>query len=118
MTSITVKNSWHSTLKSRLKPLKAIAIAHCLGILRIKDSGIDGLGLFASEDIAAGTYAGETHVKIDENQDWLRTPLGGFINHSEQPNAKINFVTGGVRALTIEKAVKKGEEITVFYVLY
>jgi hypothetical protein len=48
----------------------------------------------------------------------LRTPLGGFINHAEQPNAKINFVTGGVRALTIEKAVKKGEEITVFYVLY
>ena len=60
--------------------------------LTIKDSGIDGLGLFASEDIAAGTYAGETHVKIDENQDWLRTPLGGFINHSEQPNAKINLV--------------------------
>ena len=86
--------------------------------LTIKDSDIDGLGLFASEDIAAGTYAGETHVKIDENQDWLRTPLGGFINHAEQPNAKINFVTGGVRALTIEKAVKKGEEITVFYVLY
>jgi hypothetical protein len=48
----------------------------------------------------------------------LRAPLGGFINHSEQPNAKINLVTGGVRALTIEKAVKKGEEITVFYVLY
>ena len=32
--------------------------------LTIKDSGIDGLGLFASEDIAAGTYAGETHFKI------------------------------------------------------
>ncbi|HIG68294.1 MAG TPA: SET domain-containing protein [Porticoccaceae bacterium] len=86
--------------------------------LTIKDSGIDGLGLFASEDIAAGTYAGETHVKIDEHQDWLRTPLGGFINHSEQPNAKINLITDGVRALTIEKAVKKGEEITVFYALY
>ena len=86
--------------------------------LTIKDRGIDGLGLFASEDIAAGTYAGETHVKIDEHQDWLRTPLGGFINHSEQPNAKINLITDSVRALTIEKAVKKGEEITVFYVLY
>ena len=32
--------------------------------LTIKDSGIDGLGLFASDDIAAGTYAGETHFKI------------------------------------------------------
>ena len=84
----------------------------------IKDSGIDGLGLFASEDIAAGTYAGETHFKIDENQDWLRTPLGGFINHSEQPNAKINLITDSVRGLTIERTVKKGEEITVFYTLY
>ena len=76
--------------------------------LTIKASGIDGLGLFASEDVAAGTYAGETHVKIDENQDWLRTPLGGFINHAERPNAKINLVASGVRALTIEKAVKEG----------
>ena len=86
--------------------------------LTIKDSGIDGLGLFASEDIAAGTYAGETHFKINENQDWLRTPLGGFVNHAEQPNAKINLVAEGVRALTIEKAIKKGEEVTVFYTLY
>jgi hypothetical protein len=31
--------------------------------LTIKDSGIGGLSLFASDDIAAGTYAGETHFK-------------------------------------------------------
>ena len=86
--------------------------------LTIKDSGIDGLGLFASEDIAAETYAGETHFQINENQDGWRTPLGGFINHAEQPSAKINLVADGVRALTIEKAVKKGEEVTVCYTLY
>ena len=56
--------------------------------LTIKDSGIDGLGLFASEDIAAGTYAGETHVKIDENQDWLRTPLGGLLIIPNNPMPK------------------------------
>ena len=44
--------------------------------------------------------------------------MGGFINHAEQPNAKINLVADGVRALTIEKAVKKGEEVTVCYTLY
>ena len=86
--------------------------------LTIKDSGIDGLGLFASEDIATGTYVGETHFKINEGQDWLRTPLGGFINHAEQPNAKIHLVAEGVRALTIEQAINKGEEVTVFYTLY
>ena len=56
--------------------------------LTIKDSGIDGLGLFASEDIAAGTYAGETHVKIDENQDWLRTPLGVLLITPNSPTPK------------------------------
>tara|TARA_B100000787_G_C16159899_1_gene280855 strand:+ start:812 stop:1042 length:231 start_codon:yes stop_codon:yes gene_type:complete len=76
------------------------------------------LGLFASGDVAAGIYAGETHFKIDEIQNWLRTALGGFINHAEQPNTKINLVADGVRALIIEKSVNKGEEVTVFYTLY
>ena len=34
--------------------------------LTIKSSEIDGLGLFAIEDISEGTYLGETHYKLDE----------------------------------------------------
>ena len=86
--------------------------------LTIKDSGIHGLGLFAIDSIPAGTYAGQTHFRFDGKDDWLRTPLGGFINHSENANAKINLIAENIRGLTIKQPIKKGEEITVFYTLY
>jgi hypothetical protein len=35
--------------------------------LVIKDSGIDGLGLFVSEYIAVRTYACQMHIGLDEN---------------------------------------------------
>ena len=84
----------------------------------IKSSFIDGLGLFATEDIKEGTYLGETHFKIDENRDWLRTPLGGFINHSIDSNSDINLVEENIRGLTTRRDIAKDEEITVFYTLY
>ena len=50
--------------------------------LTIKKSPIEGLGLYATEDIKANTFLGITHI-LDEN---IRTPLGGFYNHSNNPN--------------------------------
>ena len=52
--------------------------------LHIKDSPVAGQGIFAKEDIDAMMYLGISHVVVDE--DIMRTPLGGFINHSEDPN--------------------------------
>ena len=52
--------------------------------LTIKTSGIEGLGLFAKKDIPEGTTLGISHLKI--NSMLIRTPLGGFINHSDTPN--------------------------------
>ena len=52
--------------------------------LTISPSGIDGLGLFAKEGIGQGTNLGLSHLKIDETL--FRTPLGGFINHSDNHN--------------------------------
>ena len=52
--------------------------------LTIKTSKVNGLGLFAEEDIAQGTNFGMTHLKIGDMI--FRTPLGGFINHSNTPN--------------------------------
>ena len=48
--------------------------------LTIKKSGIHELGLFADQDINQATNLGVTHIKIDDKI--IRTPLGGFINHS------------------------------------
>ena len=67
--------------------------------LTIKPSGINGLGLFAQKGIAQGTNLGVTHLEIemlDNKQEIYRTPLGGFINHSNEANAvKVELRTNG-----------------------
>jgi|AP86_3_1055499.scaffolds.fasta_scaffold03278_2 SET domain-containing protein len=86
--------------------------------VEIQQSKIHGMGVFAKVDIKNGTELGITHVMVW--QSWIRTPLGGFINHSDTPNAKgDNRIKDGVdyRILIITKDVKAGEEITFFYTL-
>ena len=82
----------------------------------IKSSNIDGLGLHAVVDLPSGTVLGETHVLVHnrDRHEWVRTPLGGFINHSDDPNSYI-ATDKGDRILHIIKPVKAGEEITVYY---
>tara|TARA_Y100000590_G_scaffold381122_1_gene449989 strand:+ start:2598 stop:3026 length:429 start_codon:yes stop_codon:yes gene_type:complete len=57
--------------------------------LTIKKSPIEGLGLYATANIKANSYIGLTHVK-DKNFEngYIRTPLGGFYNHSNEPNVR------------------------------
>ena len=55
--------------------------------LTIKASKIDGLGLFSKTKIQKNSFIGISHVKHDDFQDmYIRTPLGGFYNHSKNPN--------------------------------
>ena len=91
---------------------------HLPKCLTIRHSNIDGLSLFATEDIPGAVYLGETHFKIDAAEDWLRTPLGGFINHSEISNASIELLDNNLRGLTTKRNILEGEEITVTYTLY
>ena len=100
------------------KTFKADSYRPLPASVTINNSKIDGLGLFAVQNIKKGTYLGETHCKIDENRDWIRTPLGGFINHSEQSNAEISLTEKNIRGLTAKRDILKDEEITVFYTLY
>ncbi len=86
----------------------------------IKESEIDGLGVFATERIAPGTVLGVSHVKDKGAEDgYWRTPLGGFINHSDKPNCDKfeNQFTGNL-CLTADKEINTGEELTVQYTLY
>jgi hypothetical protein len=55
--------------------------------LIIKKSPIEGLGLYATKDIKANVFIGVTHI-FDEKfeNNYIRTPLGGFYNHSNNPN--------------------------------
>ncbi len=82
--------------------------------LTIKTSKVNGLGLFAQEGIAQGTNLGISHIKLDE--EILRTPLGGFINHANEAKAgKVEWRDERYTkkwSLVALRDIKKGEEIT------
>ena len=91
--------------------------------LPIKAAGIHELGLFADQDIKQATNLGITHFKVEDTI--FRTPLGGFINHSNTPNCeKIELHAGSDEPfkkkwnLITRQNIKKGEEITLRYTFY
>ena len=86
--------------------------------LTIKESSIDGLGLFANEDILINEEFGISHVKDKLFEDnYIRTPLGGFVNHSNNPNCEF-YKDGNYIKLRTIKSVSKGNELTAKYWLY
>ena len=86
--------------------------------LTIKNSTIDGLGLFATENIPPNYEFGISHVYDGEfNCGYIRTPLGGFFNHSETPNCEA-YIDGRFIKLKSIVGIKASEEITVKYWLY
>ena len=55
--------------------------------LTIRNSKIEGLGLFSDIKIIKNSFIGITHVKHESfPNNYIRTPLGGFYNHSKNPN--------------------------------
>ena len=86
--------------------------------LTISQSEIQGLGLFATCNIEKDTEFGITHIRDRRFQDgYIRTPLGGFFNHSEYPNAEAYMNQDFIKLRSI-RGIKEGEEITVRYWLY
>ena len=107
--------------------------------ITIKKSSIHGLGLFAIKSILKDTVLGVSHVKDKDNtgrydKGYIRTPLGGFINHSTKPNCiKVHVRSNlppkhwpiikednepSLMAIKTMRDIKEGEELTVFYTLY
>ena len=104
--------------------------------LTIKQSGINGLGLFAKTALEQGTSLGMSHVELGKLM--LRTPIGGFINHSDTPNcvkAKSLLTRQQWNSLSdlpkdkydhdfprwdlvTIKDIEEGEELTVHYTFY
>ena len=96
--------------------------------LRLGFSDIHDIGLFAKEGIAQGTNLGMTHIKVADHL--IRTPLGGFLNHSdnanctkvelrmfneENPSQTLNYKKWNLVTL---KNIKEGEELTLKYTFY
>ena len=88
--------------------------------LKVEDSGIAGQGLFTTRRLVMGTALGISHYRIDG--EYIRTPLGGFINHSETPNCQRNQIRikPGYDKwnLVIIEDIEEGSELTLKYKLY
>jgi len=89
----------------------------------VRVSPIHGYGLFAIDDIPYGTDLGVSHVFAAGFKDnYIRTPLGGFINHRDTPNCyKVKSHEDSALTyyiLQTIKDIKKGEELTVAYTIY
>ena len=89
--------------------------------LAIGPSQIHGAGILAREDIPGEVVIGITHV-YDPNfqHDYIRTPLVGFINHSENPNCELIEEDGDYhyKKLQTLRKIEQGEELTLKYSLY
>ena len=92
--------------------------------LTIKPSSVEGLGLFAVEPIKKSTKLGVSHVAdVHFINGYIRTPLGGFINHSNTPNCETLYEIWKplrrrvIRIITITD-IKEGEELTLKYTMY
>ena len=93
--------------------------------LTIKNSPIEGLGLFATIEIKANSFIGVTHIRDEQFENkYIRTPLGGFYNHSETPNVTIeerkifDQIEIDCRVMIALRKILKGEEIVAKYALY
>ena len=87
-------------------------------ILTINRSPIEGLGLYAAKDIKANIFLGVTHI-FDEKfeNNYIRTPLGGFVNHSTAPNCEFYIDNDYIKLSTI-RHINQGNELTAEYWLY
>ena len=79
--------------------------------LELRPSEIHGYGVFALEDIPAGMMLGLSHIQSPE---LIRTPLGGYINHSMNPNC-IRILEGNRWYLQSIADISDGEELTLMY---
>jgi SET domain-containing protein len=86
--------------------------------LTVKPSEVEGLGLFATDPIKESQNLGTSHVAdVHFKNGYIRTPLGGFINHSNTPNCK-TFKEGRLISIITLTDITEGEELTLKYTFY
>ncbi|WP_180008211.1 SET domain-containing protein-lysine N-methyltransferase [Acinetobacter sp. YH12238] len=84
-------------------------------VIQVRDSNIEGKGLFLSWHIAAGQIIAPARIA------GKRTPAGRYVNHSMNPNCKyVADENGDIYLVSLRdidgcKGGSKGEELTVDY---
>jgi len=92
--------------------------------LMIQKSSIQGQGLVTTKFIDKDVKLGLSHIIVDG--EIIRTPLGGFVNHSDKPNCiKVKGVLGLEEVEQTNKYflytlrdIKAWEELTCKYTFY
>jgi hypothetical protein len=79
------------------------------GGIEVKNSKIQGKGIFITDSLHKGDFIGLAHTSGQPS-----TTLGEYHNHSENPNS-MSLKIGENRYLYAIKPMKKGQEITVDY---
>jgi len=83
--------------------------------LEIKPSEIEGNGIFTDVVLFQGTQLGLSHIyDVDFPDNLIRTPLGGFINHSDTPNCQL-IRLGRLLFVEVIDDIGVGDEITLMY---
>lgn len=81
--------------------------------LAVAPSTIAGHGIHALRDFPIGYVFGISHYMIPE---LIRTPLGGFLNHADEPNAQLTRIED-YYVLEAIKPILALQELTVYYSL-
>ena len=84
--------------------------------IKLGRSPLHGIGLYAKEPIISDTDLGMSHIEV--NGVLIRTPLGGFYNHSEIPNIQRIQVSPIQWNLFTMRNIEEGEELVATYTLY
>jgi len=85
----------------------------------IRESLIEGLGLFATKDIPVHTLIGKIHVPSEKEENgYFRTPLGGFGNHSNTANCSKVLMDDGSWWIFANQDILEDCELTWIYTLY
>ena len=92
--------------------------------LMIQKSSIQGQGLVTTKFIDKDVKLGLSHIMVDG--EIIRTPLGGFVNHSDKPNCIKEKGVLGLKEveqhnkyfLYTLRDIKAWEELTCKYTFY
>ncbi len=83
--------------------------------LFIQNSSVAGQGVFTKVKLMSGMELGMSHLLIDD--EIYRSPIGGFINHSEKPNCE-KYLIGNKYYIRTISDIEPLEELFLKYTFY
>jgi len=83
--------------------------------LFVGNSPVSGQGIYSKYELPEGKELGMSHYL--ENDEIYRTPLGGFLNHSNNPNCE-KYKVGNKYYVKTIKSIGPIEDLFLRYTFY